>query len=76
MGSRNELLEVAIEECRKLGLPYRYEELKRSRHIKFFVANSPRIVIIAGSHATRDMRVVMNVRRDIVKSAAMINGVK
>jgi hypothetical protein len=72
MAQRNELLEAAIEECRRLNLPYRYEQT-RNKHIKFYVANSPRIVLIGAAHGTLDIRVRANVKRDVHKSAALIN---
>lgn len=69
---RNPLLDAAIDECRKAGVSYRYEATVK-RHIKFFVSSSPRIVLIGADHASYDTRVIMNVRRDIVRSIKCIS---
>ena len=68
---RNKLLDAAIDECRKYGVHCRYEQCT-NRHFKVFIANSPMIVVVGANHASYDVRVEMNVRRDIRKSINLI----
>ena len=68
---RNPLLDAAIDECRKAGVPYWHEATAKG-HIKFYIARSPRIVIIGGSSRI-DVHAIYNVRADVRRSIKCIS---
>ena len=64
MAQRNEKLDAALDECRKLGVQCRYEMTKQS-HFMLFIDGVKKPVIIGGIHKRFDTRLLKNIRRDI-----------
>ena len=56
---RHKALQVAIEECKKLNVKYRFELPARNSHYKFYIENVKRVLIIS------DTRALCNVRCDV-----------
>ncbi len=58
-------LDIAIEECKRLGLTYRYERNKRS-HYKFYIEDVDRVLIFNSKRDNKD-----RVKNDIQR---LVNG--
>lgn len=72
--ARNDAIVAAKEEIEKHGATYRIKECRD--HTQFYINGSPMIVTVTRNHASMDVRICRNVRRDIRKSISMINGAK
>ena len=69
---QNPLLDAALDECRKAGVPYWHEATAKG-HIKLCIASSPRIVIIGCKGNGRiDVHAIHNVRADVRRAIKLI----
>ncbi len=67
---RNPLLDAALDECRKAGVPYCYEATAKG-HTKLRISNSPRIIVIGSSNRI-DPCAIHNVRADVRRAIKLI----
>jgi hypothetical protein len=53
---RNEALEAAIDECRKLGVEFRIEAVKTSNHVRLLIEGCKRVLTVSNTHAIKSVR--------------------
>lgn len=60
---RNEALEAAIDECKKLGKSFTYHLTSNGNHVKFFINGYKKVLTISNTRAINNVR--CDVRRII-----------
>lgn len=60
---RNEALEAAIEECKKLGVEFRIEYVRTNNHVRFLIEGCKRVLTVSNTRAINTVRT--DVRRAI-----------
>lgn len=53
---RNEALEAAIDECRKLGVEFRIEKVSTSNHVRFLIEGYKRVLTVSNTNAIKAVR--------------------
>ena len=53
---RNEALEAAIDECRKLGVEFRIEAVKTSNHVRLLIQGCKRVLTVSNTNAIKSVR--------------------
>lgn len=53
---RNEALEAAIDECRKLGVKFRIEKVSTSNHVKLLIEGCKRVLTVSNTNAIKTVR--------------------